>query len=102
MTKDNRLLSGGFELVGDPPRPAWVPQIEVTFDVDANGILLVEAADKGTGSKEQITITNEKRRLSQEEIDRMVREAEEFEEEDKESEGAGGRRRTSWSRWRSA
>jgi endoplasmic reticulum chaperone BiP len=59
------------------------PQIEVTFEVDANGILNVKAEDKGTGKSEKITITNEKGRLSQEEIDRMVREAEEFAEEDK-------------------
>eukprot|EP01065_Artemidia_motanka_P017635 TRINITY_DN2108_c0_g1_i1.p1 TRINITY_DN2108_c0_g1~~TRINITY_DN2108_c0_g1_i1.p1 ORF type:complete len:687 (+),score=319.13 TRINITY_DN2108_c0_g1_i1:102-2063(+) len=82
MTKDNRLL-GKFELGGIPPAPRGVPQIEVSFDVDANGILLVSAKDKGTGSEEQITITNDKGRLSEEEIQRMVREAEEFEEEDR-------------------
>merc|ERR1719480_301023 len=82
MTKDNRLL-GKFELSGIPPAPRGVPQIEDTFDIDENGILLVNAKDKGSGSEEQITITNDKGRLTEEEIQRMVREAEEFEEEDK-------------------
>ncbi|OEL27784.1 Luminal-binding protein 5 [Dichanthelium oligosanthes] len=82
MTKDNRLL-GKFDLSGIPPAPRGTPQIEVTFEVDANGILHVEAADKGTGKSEKITITSDDRRLSQEEIDRMVREAEEFAEEDR-------------------
>jgi heat shock protein 5 len=82
MTKDNRLL-GKFELSGIPPAPRGVPQIEVSFDVDENGILQVAAADKGTGKSEKITITNDRGSLSQDEIDRMVREAEEFEEEDK-------------------
>ena len=82
MTKDNRLL-GKFELSGIPPAPRGVPQVEVTFDVDENSILQVSASDKGSGKAEQITITNDKGRLSQEEIDRMVREAEEYEEEDK-------------------
>ncbi|KAJ9442344.1 Luminal-binding protein [Diplonema papillatum] len=82
MTKDNRLL-GRFELSGIPPAPRGVPQIEVSFDVDENGILLVGAEDKGSGNKESITITNDKGRLSEEEIERMVREAEEFEEDDK-------------------
>jgi len=82
MTKDNRLL-GKFELKGIPPAPRGVPQIEVTFDVDENSILQVSAVDKGSNKVEQITITNDKGRLSQEEIDRMVREAEEFEEQDK-------------------
>ncbi|XP_004971898.2 heat shock 70 kDa protein BIP4 [Setaria italica] len=82
MTKDNRLL-GKFDLAGIPPAPRGTPQIEVTFEVDANGILHVQAADKGTGKSEKITITSDDRRLSQEEIDRMVREAEEFAEEDK-------------------
>ena len=82
MTKDNRLL-GKFELSGIPPAPRGVPQIEVTFDVDENSILQVSAADKSSGKKEEITITNDKGRLSEEEIDRMVREAAEFEEEDK-------------------
>lgn len=82
MTKDNHNL-GKFELTGIPPAPRGVPQIEVTFEVDANGILQVSAEDKGTGKAEKITITAEKGRLSEEEIERMVREAEEFAEEDK-------------------
>jgi len=82
MTKDNHLL-GKFELTGIPAAPRGKPQIEVTFEIDVNGILNVAAEDKGTGVKEQITITNDKGRLSQEEIDRMVREAEDAAEEDK-------------------
>ncbi|CAI0441736.1 unnamed protein product [Linum tenue] len=82
LTKDCRQL-GKFDLTGIPPAPRGTPQIEVTFEVDANGILNVKAEDKGTGKAEKITITNDKGRLSQEEIDRMVREAEEFAEEDK-------------------
>lgn len=82
LTKDCREL-GRFELSGIPPAPRGVPQIEVTFEVDANGILNVKAEDKGTGKSEKITITNDKGRLSQEEIERMVKEAEEFAEEDK-------------------
>merc|ERR1712160_137323 len=82
MTKDNHIL-GKFELTGLPPAPRGVPQIDVTFEIDANGILQVSAEDKGTGKAEKITITAEKGRLSQEDIDRMVREAEEFAEEDK-------------------
>ncbi|KAG9311038.1 heat shock protein 70 family [Chiua virens] len=81
LTKDNNLL-GKFELSSIPPAPRGIPQIEVTFEVDANGIMKVGAADKGTGKSESITITNEKGRLSQEEIDRMIREAEEFASED--------------------
>jgi heat shock protein 5 len=86
MTKDNNLL-GKFELTGIPPSPRGVPQIEVSFDLDANGILKVSASDKGTGKAESITITNDKGRLTQEEIDRMVAEAEEFAEEDKAARG---------------
>jgi len=82
MTKDNHLL-GKFELSGIPAAPRGVPQIEVTFEVDVNGILHVTAQDKGTGKQESITITNDKGRLSQEEIDRMVKEAEDAAEEDK-------------------
>merc|ERR1712230_213213 len=82
MTKDCHLL-GKFELGGTPPAPRGTPQIEVTFEIDANGILNVGAQDKGTGKKEKITITNDKGRLSQEEIERMVEEAEEFAEEDR-------------------
>ena len=79
MTKDNHIL-GKFELTGIPPAPRGVPQIEVTFEIDANGILQVSAEDKGTGKSEKITITAEKGRLSQDDIERMVREAEEFAE----------------------
>lgn len=86
MTKDNHML-GKFELTGIPPSPRGVPQIEVTFEVDANGILQVSAEDKGTGKAEKITITAEKGRLSEEEIERMVKEAEEFAEEDKKVKG---------------
>lgn len=82
MTKDNNLL-GKFDLNGIPPAPRGQPQIEVSFELDANGILKVSAGDKGTGKSESITIKNDKGRLSQEEIDRMVAEAEEFAEEDK-------------------
>ena len=82
MTKDNHLL-GKFELTGIPPAPRGVPQIEVTFEVDANGILQVAAEDKGTGKAEKITITAEKGRLSEEEIERMVQEAEQYAEEDR-------------------
>merc|ERR1712241_1196139 len=82
MTKDCHNL-GKFELTGIPPAPRGVPQIEVTFEVDANGILQVSAEDKGTGKAEKITITAEKGRLSDEEIERMVKEAEDYAEEDK-------------------
>merc|ERR1712170_229947 len=81
MTKDNHLL-GKFDLTGIPPAPRGVPQVEVTFDIDANGILNVSAQDKSTGKSNQITITNEKGRLSQSEIDRMVQEAEKYRAED--------------------
>uniref|UniRef100_A0A1I8I8J9 Heat shock protein 70 n=1 Tax=Macrostomum lignano TaxID=282301 RepID=A0A1I8I8J9_9PLAT len=81
LTRDNHLL-GRFNLDGIPPAPRGVPQIEVTFDVDANGILVVSAKDKSTSKEEKITITNDKGRLSKDEIDRMVRDAEKFREED--------------------
>lgn len=81
MTKDNNLL-GKFELTGIPPAPRGVPQIEVTFDIDANGILNVSAADKSTGKENKITITNDKGRLSKEEIERMVNDAEKYKNED--------------------
>lgn len=80
-TKDNNLL-GKFELTGIPPAPRGVPQIEVTFDVDANGIMNVSAVEKGTGKSNKIVITNDKGRLSKEEIERMVAEAEKFKAED--------------------
>merc|ERR1712048_1389132 len=82
LTKDNRKL-GTFELNGIPPAPRGQPQIEVYFEIDANGILNVAAQDKATNRREQITITNDKGRLTQEEINRMVEEAERFAEEDK-------------------
>ncbi|KAF2998608.1 ATPase with role in protein import into the ER [Curvularia kusanoi] len=82
MTKDNNNL-GKFELTNIPPAPRGVPQIEVTFELDANGILKVGAVDKGTGKGESITITNDKGRLTAEEIERMVEEAEKYAEEDK-------------------
>ncbi|KAM7387640.1 hypothetical protein PAMA_009990 [Pampus argenteus] len=81
MTKDNNLL-GRFELTGLPPAPRGVPQIEVTFDVDANGILNVSAVDKSTGKENKITITNDKGRLSKEEIERMVQDADRYKAED--------------------
>ena len=81
MTKDNNLL-GKFNLEGIPPAMRGVPQIEVTFDVDANGILNVSALDKGTGKSNKITITNEKGRLSKDEIERLVKDAEKFKDED--------------------
>lgn len=80
-TKDNNLL-GKFELTGIPPAPRGVPQIEVTFDVDANGIMNVSAVEKGTGKTNKITITNDKGRLSKEEIERMLADAEKYKEED--------------------
>ncbi|KAI3648966.1 hypothetical protein MP228_006820 [Amoeboaphelidium protococcarum] len=82
MTKDNNLL-GKFELTGIPPAPRGVPQIEVTFELDQNGILKVSAVDKGSGKSESITIKNDKGRLSEEDIERMLKEAEEYAEEDR-------------------
>ena len=81
MTKDNHIL-GKFDLNGIPPAPRGVPQIEVTFEIDVNGILKVSAEDKGTGKKEKITITNDQNRLSPEDIERMIKDAKHFEEED--------------------
>lgn len=80
-TKDNNLL-GKFELSGIPPAPRGVPQIEVTFDVDANGIMNVSALEKGTGKTNKIVITNDKGRLTKEDIERMLAEAEKYKEED--------------------
>ncbi|KAJ3023853.1 ATPase with role in protein import into the ER [Thoreauomyces humboldtii] len=81
LTKDNNML-GKFDLNGIPPSPRGTPQIEVTFALDANGLLTVSAVDKGTGKAESITITNDKGRLTDEEIQRMVDEAEQFADED--------------------
>merc|ERR1712113_170813 len=81
MTKDNRQL-GQFHLDGIPPAPRGVPQIEVAFDLDSNGILNVSASDKTTGKSNKITITNEKGRLKKEDIEKMVNEAEQFREQD--------------------
>merc|ERR1719316_2191453 len=82
LTKDNHNL-GKFDLSGIPPAPKGVPQIEVTFEIDENSILTVSANDKGTGKKETITITNDKGRLTKEEIDQMIKDSEKFAEEDK-------------------
>jgi len=82
MTKDNHQL-GKFDLTGIPPAPRGVPQIEVTFEIDANGILQVSAEDKGTGAKEKITITNDQNRLTPEDIEQMIKDAEMFADEDK-------------------
>jgi heat shock protein 5 len=82
MTKDNHLL-GKFDLTGIPPAARGVPQIEVTFEIDENSILSVIAHEKGTGKTEQITITNDKGRLSKDEIEAMIRDAEKFAEQDK-------------------
>jgi len=82
LTKDNHKL-GTFNLTGIPPAPRGVPQIEVTFDLDANGILNVSAEDKSTGNKQKITITNDTGRLTKDQIERMVADAERFRDEDK-------------------
>lgn len=81
MTRDNNLL-GRFDLNGIPPAPRGVPQIEVTFDIDANGILHVSAQDKSTGRRNKITITNDKGRLSKSEIEKMIQDAQRFKDED--------------------
>ena len=81
MTKDNHQL-GKFDLTGIPPAPRGVPQIEVTFEIDVNGILKVSAEDKGTGSKNEIVINNDQNRLSPEDIERMINDAERFAEDD--------------------
>ena len=77
LVKDNHKL-GMFDLTGIPPAPRGTPQIEVTFEIDENSILTVNAHEKGTGQSESITITNDKGRLTKEEIDRMIEEAEKF------------------------
>jgi len=82
MTKDNHQL-GKFDLTGIPAAPRGVPQIEVTFEIDVNGILQVSAEDKGTGNKEKITITNDHNRLTPEDIEKMINDAEKFADEDK-------------------
>merc|ERR1719288_208599 len=81
MTRDNHRL-GQFDLTGIPPAPRGTPQIEVTLDVDANGILNVSAVEKGSGKAEKIRITNDKGRLSKDDIEKMVNDAEAFREED--------------------
>merc|ERR1711933_676789 len=81
MTRDNRPL-GQFHLDGIPPAPRGVPQIEVSFDLDSNGILNVSASDKTTGKSNKITITNEKGRLSKDDIEKMVKEAEQSKDDD--------------------
>jgi L1 cell adhesion molecule like protein len=81
MTKDCHVM-GKFQLEGIPPMPRGVPQIDVTFDIDANGILNVSAIEKSTGKENKITITNDKGRMSAEEIERMVQEAEKYKAED--------------------
>jgi len=83
MTKDNNHL-GQFELTGIPPAPRGAPQIEVTFEIDANGIMKIAAADKGTGKSNSVTITNDSNRLKPEEVERMLREAEEYAAQDEE------------------
>ncbi|EKD19815.1 heat shock protein [Drepanopeziza brunnea f. sp. 'multigermtubi' MB_m1] len=88
-TKDNNLL-GKFELTGIPPAPRGVPQIEVTFDLDANGIMNVSALEKGTGKSNKIVITNDKGRLSKEDIERMLSEAEKYKAEDEAEAGRIG------------
>merc|ERR1711939_288413 len=82
MTKDNHIL-GKFDLQNIPPAPRGVPQVEVTFEIDVNGVLRVAAEDKGAGSKESITISNDQNRLTPEDIERMVNDAEKFADEDK-------------------
>lgn len=82
MTKDNHLL-GKFDLTGIPPAPRGIPQIEVTFEIDANGILQVSAEDKGTGNREKIVITNDQNRLTPDDIERMIKDAERFADDDK-------------------
>merc|ERR1719469_1103379 len=82
MTKDNHML-GKFELSGIPPAPRGQPSIEVTFEIDSNGILNVNAEDKGTGKSEKITITNDKGRLTEEQIEKMIKDAEMYADEDK-------------------
>jgi len=86
MSKDNNLL-GNFELSGIPPMPRGVPKVEVTFEVDANGIMNVTAKDETTGKSNKITIKNEKGRLSEQEIQTMLKKAEEMKKQDEEQVG---------------
>merc|ERR1719220_2485760 len=88
MTKDNHIL-GKFDLTGIPPAARGVPQLEVTFEIDVNGILRVSAEDKGTGNKEKIEIKNDANRLTPEEVERMIKDAEDIAEEDKKVAGIG-------------
>jgi molecular chaperone DnaK len=81
LARDNRTL-GRFHLIGLPPAPRGIPQIEVTFDIDANGIVNVQAKDRGTGQEQKITITSSSG-LNKEEVDKMMREAEAHADEDK-------------------
>jgi L1 cell adhesion molecule like protein len=81
LTKDNNLL-GEFNLSGIPPMPRGVPQIEINYEIDSNGLLNITAVEKSTGVSDKITITNDKNRLTQEEIDRMIKEGDEFKESD--------------------
>merc|ERR1712087_765625 len=97
MTKDNHQL-GKFDLTGIPPAPRGVPQIEVTFEIDANGILQVSAEDDNTGSKEKITITNDQNRLTPEDIEKMINDAEKFADEDAKLKGKVEARRMTSSR----
>jgi len=82
MTKDNHLL-GTFDLNGIPPAARGIPQIEVIFEIDANGIMQVSAKDRGTQKENKITITNDNNRLNPDDIDRLIKEAEKFAEEDR-------------------
>merc|ERR1712149_11813 len=95
MTKDNHQL-GKFDLTGIPPAPRGVPQIEVTFEIDANGVLQVSAEDKGTATKEKITITNDQNRLTPEDIEQMIKDAEMFADEDKEKIEEAVNEKISW------
>ena len=82
MVKDNHML-GKFDVNGIPPAPRGVPQIDVTFEIDENSILTVSATEKGTGKTESISIINDKGRLTKEEIEQMIADAEKFADEDK-------------------
>lgn len=81
MTRDNNLL-GQFNLTDIPPAPRGVPQIQVTFEIDQNGIMNIQARDKGTNKNAKITITNNKGRLSKEEVEKLIKEAEKYKDQD--------------------